>query len=246
LSEHRVELTSATAWSDAQMDELFAEGFPPFITADLEVKRYIGRVRDAFPHLDIMLVSAAGEPVATGWGVPIRWNEDVDDLPSSFADVLGRAVALLDAEEAADTFVICGGVVHPSCKGTGLAAELVRSLIAHAATHGLGKVVAPLRPTRKHLYPLVGIDEYATWARRDGQPLDPWLRLHLRVGARVIALAPAAQTMTGSVRQWEEWTGLELPAAGDYVIPGGLSTLRVDRDADLGTYTEPNIWVRHR
>jgi hypothetical protein len=52
--------------------------------------------------------------------------------------------------------------------------------------------------------------------------------------------------MTGTVAQWEEWTGMVLPASGEYVIPGGLSTLRVDRDADEGIYVEPNIWVQHR
>ncbi len=52
--------------------------------------------------------------------------------------------------------------------------------------------------------------------------------------------------MTGTVEQWEGWTGLAFPDDGDYVIPRGLSLLHVDRAADLGTYTEPNIWVRHR
>ncbi len=31
----------------------------------------------------------------------------------------------------------------------------------------------------------------------------------------------------------------------DYVIPQGLSLLHLDRAADLGTYLEPNIWMRH-
>jgi hypothetical protein len=36
------------------------------------------------------------------------------------------------------------------------------------------------------------------------------------------------------------------PQARYYVIPDGLSTLHIDRDADLGTYTEPNMWMQHR
>ena len=31
----------------------------------------------------------------------------------------------------------------------------------------------------------------------------------------------------------------------DDTIPAGLTTLTIDREADLGTYTEPNIWLRH-
>ena len=52
--------------------------------------------------------------------------------------------------------------------------------------------------------------------------------------------------MTGTVEQWETWTGLLFPSTGHYVIPDGLSPLYIDREADLGTYTEPNIWVQHR
>ncbi len=52
--------------------------------------------------------------------------------------------------------------------------------------------------------------------------------------------------MTGTVQEWEAWTGMVLPATGEYVIPRGLSTLHIDIDEDRGTYTEPNVWVRHR
>ena len=85
-----------------------------------------------------------------------------------------------------------------------------------------------------------------TWTRPDGAALDPWIRTHLRLGATILAAAPASQTMTGTVAEWEEWSGIALPSTGDYVIPHGLSVLHIDREADLGTYVEPNIWIRHR
>lgn len=239
-----VEATGETAWSDAQLDALFAEGFPPFITADAAVKPHIGQVRERFGHLDLMLVEA-GEPVATGWGVPIAWTGVADDLPPTFAGVLARALAPA-ADEPADALVLCGAVVHPARKGSGVAAALIEALRALAAREGLREVIAPLRPTLKHRYPLVPIDRYVRFARADGLPLDPWLRLHVRLGATVIGLAPAAQTMSGTVAEWEGWCGMALPASGAYVIPGGLDLLHVDREADVGTYVEPNIWVRHR
>jgi hypothetical protein len=52
--------------------------------------------------------------------------------------------------------------------------------------------------------------------------------------------------MTGTVADWESWTGMALPATGTYVIPDGLTTLAIDREADTGLYREPNIWMRHR
>jgi GNAT superfamily N-acetyltransferase len=245
VTPYEVEPTHRRAWSEGQLDALFAEGFPPFITADMAVKPWIGRVREFFAHLDIVL-NDDGQPVATGWGVPIAWDGRLEDLPESFAEILRRAVALHEAGAAADTFVICGGVVHPARKGTGVASALVEALRDTGTRSGLVRVLAPVRPTRKHLYPLASIASYAAWVREDGLPLDPWLRLHVRLGGRVIATAPAAQTMSGTVAQWEHWTGLALPESGTYVISQGMDVLRVDRGADEGVYVEPNIWVQHR
>ncbi len=52
--------------------------------------------------------------------------------------------------------------------------------------------------------------------------------------------------MTGTVAQWEEWTGMRFPDSGVYVIPDGLSTLRIDLGDDSGTYVEPNVWMQHQ
>jgi len=76
--------------------------------------------------------------------------------------------------------------------------------------------------------------------------IDPWLRTHWRLGAKVVAMAPASQTMTAAVAQWERWAGLLFPDSGDYIIPDGLSTLRVDKGRNQGTYIEPNVWMQHR
>lgn len=76
--------------------------------------------------------------------------------------------------------------------------------------------------------------------------MKPARRLHVRLGARVLAVAPQAQTMTGTVAEWETWSRMALPASGEYVIPDGMGVLRIDVDADVGTYVEPNIWVQHR
>jgi hypothetical protein len=228
------------------MEALFAEGFPEFIRGDKEVSKYIARVRESFREYDLILTDEDDQLAATGWGVPIVWSGEATELPSSFADVLRQSVEVHDRSGVANTFVICGAVVLPSLKGSGAAESLIRALCDAATAHNLANVVAPIRLTRKHLYPLLDIEAYAAWVRDDGMPWDPWLRLHVRIGGSVIGLARGAQTMTASVSRWEEWTGLEIPFSGDYIIPKGMAPLRIDKTADLGTYVEPNIWVRHR
>ena len=107
-------------------------------------------------------------------------------------------------------------------------------------------MISPIRPVEKARYPLIPLADYVEWTAPDGEPYDPWLRLHLRLGAEVVGVAPESMVVTGTVAEWEGWLGTRLPGNGDFVIDRGLVPLRVDRDADLGRYVEPNVWVRYR
>ena len=243
---HTTERSDARKRPDEQLAELFSEGFPQFITADQQVKEYIGRVREFFAGLDLMLLDEDGVPVAAGWGVPLRWDGRIDGLPSGYTDALVRAVEGHEQGVRPDTLVICAAIVTPSLKGQGLAGQMLTALRDAGRDAGLERVIAPVRPTTKARYPLTPIESFMRWRRDDGSALDPWIRTHERLGAEILAAAPVSQTMTGTVAEWEGWTGLALPESGDYVIPDGLSVLRVDRDADACRYQEPNVWMRHR
>ncbi|MET9502239.1 hypothetical protein ABZY42_10985 [Streptomyces sp. NPDC006622] len=115
----RTERTDARSWPREQLAELFSEGFPAFITADPVSKEYIGRVREWFADLDLLLVDEEGVPVAGGWGVPIHWDGQVDTLPSGYSESLVRAVEGREQGVTPDTLVICGAIVGPSLKGRG-------------------------------------------------------------------------------------------------------------------------------
>lgn len=250
-----------------ELDRLIRAGWPEFIFHDEQTDRYQGRVRELFAGWEWLLLDSAtdsaidsaidsaeidggetrgGGMVAAGWGVPLRWSGEVDDLPGGYTDSLARALRGYDAGEAPDTLAILAAQVRPDRQGTGLAGRLLTRLCDQALGSGLSRVICPVRPTHKSRYPLTPIERYARWTRGDGTPLDPWLRTHVRLGARILAAAPASQTITGTVARWQEWTGLTFPDSGDYVIPDGLSVLHIDSGADRGSYTEPNVWVRHR
>ncbi|MFE6924864.1 GNAT family N-acetyltransferase [Nocardia sp. NPDC057663] len=166
-------------------------------------------------------------------------------LPTGYTQALVQAVEGRERGVAPNTLVICGAVVIPSLRGRGFAGEVLMALRRTAEAAGLSRVIVPVRPTAKALYPLTPIENFMTWRRDDGTAFDPWVRTHERLGAKILAAAPKSQTMTGTVSEWESWTRMPLPESGDYVIRGGLSVLRIDRSADQGVYHEPNIWMRH-
>lgn len=225
---------------------LFAEHWPEFVFHDQGVKPYLSRRDEYFADLDFLLVDADDRIVAAGYGVPLRWDGTPQGLPTGYTDALASAVEGHEASERPDTFVVMGGMVRADEQGRGWAGRLIAALRDHAVDAGLSRVIAPVRPTAKATYPTIPIEAYAHWRRPDDTPFDPWLRTHERVGGTIIGVAPRSQTLTGSVTEWSEWTGLALPGSGDYVIPDGLALLHVDRDADTGVYHEPNVWVRHR
>ena len=36
-----------------------------------------------------------------------------------------------------------------------------------------------------------------------------------------------------------------VPESGEYVVPGALELVTIDRNVDRGTYVEPNVWMVH-
>ncbi len=63
-----------------------------------------------------------------------------------------------------------------------------------------------------------------TW--RAGVPMDwladPWLRVHERLGAHFVKIAPMSMTISGTLAGWRDWTGLPFDVSGDVVVPGAL------------------------
>lgn len=88
--------------------------------------------------------------------------------------------------------------------------------------------------------------EYAGWVREDGLSVDPWIRTHQGMGARILGPAPGSMVIPGTVAEWEEWADVLFPVTGAYVVPEALNLLEVDRENDHAVYREENLWVQHR
>src|SRR5205823_4198414 len=127
----------------------------------------------------------------------------------------------------------------------GLSRAAVEAMASIARRKGFRSLIAPVRPNWKERYPLVAIERYARWRRPDGLLFDPWMRVHERLGGVVLKPEPRLLRITGTVAEWEGWTGMSFPESGDYWFPGGLATVAIDQGHDQGTYWEPNVWMQH-
>lgn len=230
---------------DEQAGAAFREKWPEFVFHDPVAEANIPHVEQHFSRYSVYVLDD-GAVAAGGWGVPLAWDGTVADLPDGYDGALVRAVEGHRAGRRPTTLSFMAAAVARTHDRLGLATAVLEELTRRAVEDGLTHVVAPLRPTWKHRYPLVSMAEYANWTRADGLSIDPWLRTHQRMGARVLAPAPRSMVVEGSVSDWEGWSDMLFPVTGAYVVPDALSLLHVDREQDLAVYVEENLWVQHR
>lgn len=222
---------------------LSSEAWPTFLLhADT---LHWGSLFDEFAGYQILLCDPDGDLVALGHTVPFDWDGTANDLPPKLSGVLERALRARHQRHEPTTLSALAAIVAPGHQRRGLSAQILYSMRSLASERGLTSLVAPVRPTLKSSYPLTPFERYVGWEREDGTPFDPWLRVHRRLGAEFMKVAPEAITVTGTVAEWEEWTGTRFPDSGPYVVPGALQPVLIDRERDLGRLDDPNVWMRH-
>ena len=207
------------------------------------LSRYWPRLPEQFADWQFTLYDDdTGQVLAEGHSLPCPWDGTDEGLPQGIDEAV---VAAFASGRPPGAVCALAAEVAPSARVRGLSAAVLQHMRELAAAHGLPAVFAPVRPSWKERYPLTPIEEYVTWRREDGTLFDPWMRVHERLGARLVRVAPRSLEIVGSVADWEGWTQMAFPASGTYVFPRGLATVEIDRDADTGTYWEPNVWFVH-
>jgi len=202
---------------------------------------------EKLPDFQFVLIDPdSGEAAAIGNSIPLAYDGKIEELPDEGWDwALTKGLADLRSKKTPCVLCALQIVVFGGGRGKGISRQAVAAMKAIGKNHGLAGMIAPVRPSQKSRYPLTPIDRYVGWINGEGLPVDPWMRVHARLGARVVKPCPKAMRITGTVAEWESWTGMSFPESGNFVVPGALVPVQIDREADLGTYVEPNVWMHH-
>ena len=228
-------------------NEIAEASWPEFMMHDPIANENWHELFDRFSDFQFaMLDTESNRMAAMGNSLPFQWDKELSDLPEGGWDwVFIKAVEdhrngiKPNIQSAIQT------AIHPDYQGQALSTRMVQAMRAIGESKGFKYLVAPVRPNEKSKYPLISIDGYITWKTNDGLPFDAWLRVHARMGAKLIRPCHKAMTIRGTHAEWEEWIGMKFPQCGKYVIPGALNPIEMDVEKDQGIYIEPNVWMVH-
>jgi GNAT superfamily N-acetyltransferase len=215
--------------------------WPEFLYHDAVLNEHFGPAIRETPELQFYAWDEErNEVVGQANAVPTSWDGDI----SSLRDEGVRGVVL---ERGDKPNVLCALqiMIAPDRRGEGLSKLMIRRMHELGRQAGFDRLIAPVRPTLKARYPLAPMERYIEWRRADGALLDPWLRTHEALGAKILKVAPRSMRIAAPVAEWEEWTGMVFPESGPYVVPGALVPVEIDRERDEGLYEEPNVWMVH-
>jgi GNAT superfamily N-acetyltransferase len=224
---------------EIRYERLSKRTFPVYMHHNQTGAKYWGNLYETHPDFQLALLDGE-ELVAELHSLPAAWDGSLEDLPPGWDDIFPRA---FDSGREPDALFALAIAVLPERQGERLSSVMLHAMRDAARAAGLRELAAPVRPTLKAQYPLIAIERYMEWRLDDGSHFDPWLRLHERVGGRIVAPSPVSMTIEAPVADWEAWTGVRIPEDGDYLIPGGLAPVEVR--GGIGRHIEPNVWVVH-
>lgn len=220
--------------------------WPEFMLHD-PVARYFEELYTDHPQFQFAFKDrVSGELLCIGNSVPLAWTKDPHELPDEGWDwALEKGIK--DHQAGMQPTVLCAIqiMLPPEHRGKGLSHDAVGVMKEIGHSNGLIKLIAPVRPSSKSLYPLTDMEDYIMWTTDEGLPFDPWLRVHARQGGRIVKVCPRAMHITGTVAEWEKWTKMRFPQSGPYIVPGALNPVQMDCTANKGIYVEPNVWTVH-
>jgi hypothetical protein len=226
-------------------DAVTIPAWPEFMLQDPVSKNW-PELYQRFPAFQFALADPNGDIVAVGDSIPLAWEGDPAELPDTGWDwALEQGIRDHSAGKPWRTLCALQIVVAESHRGRGMSAEAIRTMKRIGEEHGLPALIAPVRPSLKSRYPLIPMERYIEWRDDEGLPFDPWMRAHARLGGATVKVCPRSMRITGSVSDWEKWTGMRLPESGRHIVPGALVPIEIDRAEDTGVYVEPNVWMYH-
>ncbi|MED0672799.1 GNAT family N-acetyltransferase [Aneurinibacillus aneurinilyticus] len=228
-----------------QTYELNQTAWPEFMLHDKIADTYWEKLIADFSRFQVCVCDRDEKVIAVGNTIPFIWDGRIESLPAGWDRVFEYGMQAREKSSSATALSALGIAVHPAYRNQGISNMLLREMRKLVENNQFQAFVAPVRPILKSKYPLTPIENYIHWHREDNAPFDPWIRLHWKLGAKILCPIQKSMVIKGTVNEWEEWTNMRFPETGQYIVPGALQPIKIDVEKNFGIYEDPNIWMRH-
>ncbi len=206
------------------------------------------------------------------WGIRRQQDQQLVACLSCASVYLEKPENLLDQQgwqwakqnsilsEAVNCLCLLSATVSTSERANGLAKAMIESAKQLAISLGYDHAVVPARPSEKHRYPEMSFEDYLVSSgiklatnnqvlnnqvkyKNTNRPVDPWIALHLSLGASVRNICWRSIEVIGSIDWWEQILAIKFNQQPQLNIEAGLVPLIVDWTKNIATYQEPNLWL---
>ncbi|MBA4387547.1 MAG: hypothetical protein C0404_06170 [Verrucomicrobia bacterium] len=204
--------------------------------------------------LDWIIFSNADGGSLIGHGVTTRlhWDLNPGHRPDGWQDAVrvsyqNSHVDLKEPNSLVGLF-IC---IEESSRKHGWAGNLIGEMKAIGRRNKMAALIIPLRPPTRYQkeYAEMPMAEFAALKREDGQYKDHWIRLHVRLGAKVIGISSTSHQHAMSLKDYYTMISPAPVIRSGYTLvqqrDGGWYNVYVDLEREFALINQGCVWVQH-
>lgn len=201
--------------------------------------------------LDWIVLTNGEDLLGHGVMARIDWDGSLQTLPIGWADSLVRAQQANEAKSKhVNTAVGLFINVEKDHKRSGAAEKIILLMKEIVRDAGLHNLIIPLRPPVRYLRDYVEMDfeQFAATTRDDGAPLDYWVRVHTRLGAKVIAVSRHSHQHVIPRKYLENFFDIvEEKETGDLIVKKGdeFYYANLIKEHNFFALSQGCVWVSH-
>ncbi len=189
--------------------------------------------------------------VGHGITTRIAWDQNKEHLPSGWQGVVRTSYLQTHVEHAdKDTLVGLFIFIEDQFRQQGWANNVIEEMRSLAKQQNLRALIIPLRPPLRYKkeYAAMPMVDFAGLRRDDGHPQDHWIRLHTRLGAKVLCASEKSHQHAMSVQDFHsQFSATPLTHSGDVLIErnGEWYKIYADLEHDFVLINQGCVWVQH-
>jgi hypothetical protein len=196
--------------------------------------------------------ASKGDLIGHGVAAQIYWDGTAENLPDGWQGSVrvsyqNEQVDHKEPNSLVGLFIF----VEENYRKHGWAHNIIEEMKRVGERNRLPQLIIPLRPPSRYKkeYASMPMSEFAALKREDGQPLDHWVRLHVRLGAKVLGVSNTSHQHAFPLKDFHQQFPAPVIKQSGYTLvqqrDGGWYNVYADLERDFVLVNQGCVWVQH-